>query len=365
MTDLSRNTPFGMSSQEPTTAELVGVFTSAWKSFFLLGCISAVIGYGLVLLIPPTFVAQTTIIPPQQQQSASVAAALGPLAGLVGGGALKSPSDQYVSIMTSATVSDQIINQFQLMAIYEEKIRSDARRELAKNVAISVGKKDGLLTISVEDRDPQRSADMANAYVVELRRMTNRLALSEAQQRRQFFEKKLLESKDGLAAAQLALQGSKYDSSVLRVEPRAAADAYAKLRAELTSADVKLQVMRNSLAENSPELQQQLTVVSALRKEMVRLEQSSQPAQDVDYIGRYRDFKYQETLFELYARQYELARADESREGVLIQVIDVATPPDRKSKPKKSYFVAGFFALGLLAAAARAYLRADKSHLVV
>lgn len=343
---------------ELTTAEMIVAVVKAWKNLLGLGAVLGAIGLGVALLIPPTFIAQTVIVPPQQQQSASVAAALGPLAGLMGGGAIKSPADQYVSIMTSVTVFDRIIDRFDLMKVYDERYRSDARKQLGENVAVVVGKKDGLLVISVEDRDPRRAADMANALVGELRVMTHHLALSEAQQRRQFFEKKLTEVRDGLEKSQQAVQDSRFDASVLRVDPRASADSYARLRAELTAADVRLQMLRRTLADGVPEVQQQAAVVVALRRELKQLEQSGQAARQADYVGKYRDFKYHEALFELYAKQYEMARADESREGALIQVIDPAQPPDRKSKPRKAYFLMGGFALGVLLAGLHAYVRA-------
>jgi uncharacterized protein involved in exopolysaccharide biosynthesis len=172
--------------------------------------------------------------------------------------------------------------------------------------------------------------------VDELRRLTSMLALTEAQQRRVFFEQQLGQTRDKLAAAQVALQEGGFSAGALKAEPRAAAESYAKLRAEVTAAEVRLQTIRRSLADNAPEVQQQLSLVSALRAELQKLEASSDVAREPGYVGRYREFKYQETLFDLFARQFELARLDESREGVLIQVVDVATPPERKSKPKRT-----------------------------
>lgn len=294
---------------------------------------------GISFAIPPTYTARTLLLPPQQNQSMASAAlqSLGALAGLAGGAAgLKSPADQYVTLMSSVTVQDRLIERFDLMAVYGTRLRTDARMALQANSRISVGRKDGLLTIEVDDVDPARAAAIANAYVDELRHLTSVLAITEAQQRRAFFEKQLQETRDKLAAAQRALQAAGINEGAIRAEPRAAAEAYARLRAEATAAEVRLQTMRGYLAETAPEFQQGQAQLAALRQQLARSEGANTAAASGDYIDRFREFKYQETLFELFSRQYEVARIDESREGAVIQVVDPAVPPERKSKPKKA-----------------------------
>jgi uncharacterized protein involved in exopolysaccharide biosynthesis len=300
---------------------------------------AGLIALGMTYLIRPTFTATTAFLPPQQQQSAaaSVLASLGPLAGLAGAASsLRTPADQYVALMQSVTVSDRIVEEFRLMEQYDVDYRIDARKQLIDNVRMTVGKKDGLITVEVEDTDPQRAAAMANRYVDELRRMTSTIAISEAQQRRVFFEQQLHQTKDKLTTAQLALQASGFSQGAIKAEPKAAAEGYARLRAEVTAAEVRLQTMRGNLVDETPEVRQHQATLAALRAQLARLEQSSDVNSGPDYVGKYREFKYQETLFELFARQYELARADESREGALIQVVDVASPPERKSKPRRA-----------------------------
>ncbi|MBZ8140441.1 lipopolysaccharide biosynthesis protein [Rubrivivax gelatinosus] len=308
-------------------------------------------------LIPPTFTAKTTFLPPQQQQSAASAALsqLGALAGLAGAGAIKSPADQYVALMQSETVSDRIVEKFGLMKAYKAKYRFEARKELAENVRITVGKKDGLIVLEADDHNPEQAAAMANEYVAELRRMTNELALTEAQQRRAFFEQQLKSTRDLLTQAQQQLQTSGFNPGALKAEPKAAAETYARLNAELTAAEVRLQTLRRSLADNAPEVQQQLATLAALRSQLSKVEASgrSGSADSADYIGKYRDFKYQETLFDLFSRQYEMARLDESREGALIQVVDVAQVPEWKSKPKRAQIAVAaaflaFFAMAVI-----------------
>jgi uncharacterized protein involved in exopolysaccharide biosynthesis len=313
---------------------------------------AGLIALGVTYFIAPTFTAATTFLPPQQQQSAAAAAlaSLGPLAGLAGGAAgLRTPADQYVALMQSTTVSDRLIDQFKLMQVYDQQYRVEARKTLTKNVRISVGKKDGLITVEVDDHSPDRAAEIANRYVEELRRLTGTLAITEAQQRRAFFERQLTQTRDKLVQAQQALQASGFGQGALKAEPKAAAEGYARLRAEVTAAEVRLQTMRGNLVDTTPEVQQQQAALSALRGQLSRLEQATDVTGGPDYVGKYREFKYQETLFDLFARQYELARVDESREGALIQVVDAALPPEKKSRPKRALIaVATTLAAGLV-----------------
>jgi uncharacterized protein involved in exopolysaccharide biosynthesis len=331
-------------------SELFAALAQSWKLIIGGAMLAGTIGLGVAFVLPPTYTARAVILPPQMQQSGAAAAlaSLGGLAGVAGAAAgVASPADRYVAMLQSITVSNRVIDQFNLMGVYAAKLRVDAQRALSNNVRINAGKKDGLLTIEVEDESPQRSADMANGYVDELRSLTKTLAVTEAQQRRMFFEQQLQATKERLTKAQIALQESGFNAGALNTEPKAAAESYARLKAEIMATEVKLQIMRGTLADNAPDIVQQQNTLAALRRQLSVIEVSNAPAkQGADYVGRYRDFKYQETLFDMFARQYELARVDESRDGTLIQVLDVATPPERRSKPKRLMIalVSGTFA---------------------
>jgi uncharacterized protein involved in exopolysaccharide biosynthesis len=330
-------------------SQTLSLVARRWRPMLVAVVAGGALGAAGSYLVTPQFTSITTILPPQQQQSlASMAlSSMGPLAGIVGSGASKSPADEYVTLMQSVTVSDRIIDRFKLMEVYDAKYRRDARKELASRLMFNVGKKDGLISIGVDDTDPARAAAMANRYVDELRALTSVLAVSEAQQRRVFFQKQMEEAKGHLATAQFALQDSGFSSGAIKAEPKTAADEYARLRAEMTAAEVALQTIRNSMTETSPEAQYQIAKVAALRSKLDQLEQSTAAnANGADYISKYREFKYQETLFDLMAKQYELARVDESREGALIQVVDPALPAEVKTTPRRSFISLGGAVLG-------------------
>ena len=320
--------------------DLALLLAQHWTFLVLAPLCVGLAALGGSYLVAPTFTARTSFLPPQQAQSAAAGAlaSLGALSALAGaGGGLKSQADQHVALLQSVTVQDRLIDTFGLMQAYESKFRFEARKELASNVRIALGKKDGLITIEVDDTSPQRAAEMANRHIDELRRVTSELALSEAQQRRLFFEGQLKQTRDKLGQAQLALQNSGFNQSALRAEPKAAAENYARMKAEVTAAEVRLQTLRSSLVDSAPEVQTQLVRLQALRAQLGKLEGSLGGAETGDYVSKFREFKYQETLFDLFSRQYELARVDESREGALIQVVDIATLPEHKSRPRRAF----------------------------
>jgi uncharacterized protein involved in exopolysaccharide biosynthesis len=324
-----------------------------WRWLVLVPTSAGLMAWGGSFLLPNTYLSRTVILPPQQQQSAATAALsqLGALSGLAGAtGGLKSPADQYVALMQSTTIADRIVDQFGLLNAYGVEYRVEARKELADKVRISLGRKDGLVTIEVLDHSPQRAADMANRYVEELRILTGRLALTEAQQRRALFESQLKQARDKLTEAQLALQASGFSQSALRADARASAEGYARLRAEATTAEVRLQALRRNLADGTAEVQQALSVLSTLREQLAKLEGSNELNGGPDYVSKFREFKYQETLFDLLARQYEMARLDEAREGALVQVVDEAKPAERKHRPQRSVIALGSSLLALVLA---------------
>jgi tyrosine-protein kinase Etk/Wzc len=297
---------------------------------------------GISFLIPPTYTAKTQFLPPQQQQSAaaSLLSSLGSLGGLAGAvGGIKSPSDQYLAYMKSVTLQDSLIERFKLMNRYEAKTKLDARLALTGSVK-AVSGKDGLISVEVDDKDPQFAADLANAHVEELGKLLGKLATTEAQQRRMFFEKQLTQAKEKLIQSEIELKATGVSGSVLKSNPASAVAAVAGLQAGVTAQEVKLGAMRGYLAETAPEFKQALNELANFKAQLAKQEKDTPANSNLsaqgDYVSKYREFKYHETLFELFAKQFEIAKVDESREGAVIQILDAAQAPERKSKPKKA-----------------------------
>jgi len=321
--------------QGTSLIECLNILRPRWKSLLSTLVISTSTAYGLTYLIPPTFTARTVFISPQQQSSASSAMAqLSALSGLVGAN-VKSQSDQYVALIQSTTIADKLVDRFKLREEYSVDFQADARRDLASNTRVFAGKKDSLITIEVDDRDPKRAAEMANAYITELRELSARLSITEAQQRRVFFEDQLKQARDSLTTAQQRMEASGLSASAIKAEPKAAADVYARTKAEVAGLEQRLAAIRNQYAENSSVVQQQMAALQSAQAQLRTLEKPSANSDQSSYISAYRDFKYQEALFEIFSRQFELAKLDEARDGTAFQVIDVATIPEKKSKPKR------------------------------
>lgn len=296
---------------------------------------------GVSFLFKPSYVAKTTIMPPQQQQGAAAAALaqLGALAGAAGaaGAGLKSPAELYIGLLKSRTVADRLITRFNMMNAPGVETREDARDILEKITGISVGR-DGLITIGVISRVPGLSAAVANAYVEELSSLTSRLAVTEAQQRRLFLEKEVTKVKENLVRAETALGGVGVGEDVLKFNPAAMGEGLATLKAQVMAKEVQLSSMRGYFTENSPNFRQSQRELAALRAQLDKYEKnaSSPSSANAEYISRYRDYRYNEVLFEQLSKQYELAKVDESRDGGVIQVVDVAIPPERNSNMSKA-----------------------------
>jgi tyrosine-protein kinase Etk/Wzc len=309
---------------------------------------------GISFLIPPTYTAKTQFLPPQQQQSAaaSMLASLGSLGGLAGAvGGIKNPADQFLAYMKSVTVQDALIERFNLLERFEAKTKTEARFALTGSVRAYSGK-DGLISVEVDNKDPKFAAELANAHVEELGKLLGKLAITEAQQRRLFFEKQLTIAKEKLVQSEIELKSTGVSGSVLKSNPVSAVAAVASLQAGVTAQEVKLGAMRGYLAETAPDFKQALNELTNLRAQLAKQEihtpANNNLAAQGDYVSKYREFKYNETLFELFSKQFEIAKIDESREGGVIQVLDAAQSPEHKSKPKKSLiailatFAAGF-----------------------
>ena len=327
-----------MHDEEISLLDILQVIVDNLRLLVLGPLVCGLAALGISFAVVPTFTAKTQFLPPQQQQSsaASMLASLGALGGLAGAATgLKSPADQYIAFMKSVTVQDALVERFKLIEKYETKLKTDARMALTGSVRIASGK-DGLISVEVDDKDPKFAADLANAHVEELRNLLDRLAVTEAQQRRMFFEKQLQITKENFTKADLALKSSGVNSSVLKSSPASVVESVARLKAGISVQEVKLGTMRNYLTESSPDFKQALNELASLKSQLTKAEKEEPAVQGAsDYVARYREFKYQETMFELFAKQFELAKVDESREGAVIQVLDIAEPPERKAKPKK------------------------------
>jgi uncharacterized protein involved in exopolysaccharide biosynthesis len=277
---------------------------------------------------------------------------LGGMAALAGGSlGLKNPNDMYVAMFKSRTVEDAMVQHFGLMQEYRAKYPSDARKAFENYAVVDGSAKDGMIHISVQDHDPRRAADLANGFVDQFRLQSQHLAITEASQRRLFFEQQLEQAKDNLANAEEAMKETEQQTGVIQLDSQARAliESAESLRAQVAAKEVQLQGMRTyATGENSQVVQAQQELDS-MRAQLAKLGGSEDsasggiivpkgqvPEAGLEYVRKLRDVKYNETIFDILARQFEVAKLDEAKQGALIQVVDPAVPPDRRSFPKRT-----------------------------
>jgi tyrosine-protein kinase Etk/Wzc len=306
----------------------------------------------VALLLPSKYTGTALIMPPQQSSSmaTAMAGALSPLASLAGRDLMmRTQADLYMGILRSRTIADALIAEFDLRTLYRAKTLTAARKALGNKTSLHSGK-DNLIEIAVEDREPKRAADIANAYVDELCTQNSRLAVTAAAQRRLFFEGQVAKEKEALSRAEAALKESQTRTGILAATGQvdAVIGAITQLRAEIAVREVSLQRLQLGATPENPEIVRQTAEIAALRAQLEKLQSgsaqragdpviptSSVPEASLDYLRALRDLKYHEALFELLSQQYEAARIDEAKEGSIIQVVDRAVPPDKASWPPR------------------------------
>ena len=352
-------------NDEISLLELAIALGEEKKTLFLVPAFTTAVAIVVSLLMTPVFTAKTLMMPPQQQQSsaASALASLGALAGIAGGAVgVKSPDEMYIAFMESESFQNSIIKKLDLQTRYEAKTLIDTRTALKGAVKITSDKKSGLLSIEATDKDPKFAAQMANLYVDELHNFLGRLAVTEAQQRRVFYEDQMKKTQSDFANAEARFRAAndKSGMQMTSILAETGLRANAEIRGQIAAKEVQLQAMSRFQTAQNPDVQRLSSEISALRQHLTKLENGTgnnipaiTPIQQ-EAVRAYRDIKVQEAMLEVLIKQYELARVDEAKEGPLLQQVDPATPPERRSKPKRSLIVlvsalGGLF-LGVLAA---------------
>ncbi len=372
----SRATQPGVRSTEESShvleVSLIDVLTQlAYRKWLIAKTTGAAIFTGLILglLLPVRYTASTKLMPPQQTQSSTsmlmnqlASGGAGSLAAIAGGGlGLKNPNDIYLGLLNSRPIADAIIHRFSLARVYHSRDMTAARKKLATRTAITSDKA-GFISVSVTDKDKQRAAQMANAYTDELRTLTKTLAVTEASQRRRFYEEQLRQAKEALVSAELGFQQVQQTKGLVQLDAQAKAmiEGAAALRAQVAAKQVEVQALRSYSTENNPDLQLAEGQLSTLRAEAANLGQSNHglgfsdmgladvPGAGLEYVRADHELRYRQALMDMLMKQYDAARLDESKDAAIIQVVEPAIEPDRRSSPKRAPVLVVFTVLGLL-----------------
>jgi tyrosine-protein kinase Etk/Wzc len=365
------STPSSVGDQEVSLLDIMIILSERKWTIAAITAVFAIVAFVISLLLPARYTAFVTLLPPQQNSSlggalASQVGAMGGLAALAGAGgglSLKNPNEMFVAMLRSRTVEDAMVQHFGLMQEYHTRYLSDARYVFEKWAAVDGNGKDGLIHISVVDKSPQRAAELANGYVDQFRRLSEHLAITEASQRRLFFEQQLEQAKDKLADAEEAMAQTQQKTGMIQLDSQARAliESAASIRAQVAAKEVQIQSLRTFATDENAQLVQAQQELDALRAQLSKLgssESGGEPslipgrtqvsAAGLEYVRKLRDVKYNETIFDILARQFEIAKLDEAKQGAVIQVVDKAVPPERRSSPKRGLIVGLSTALGLL-----------------
>ena len=330
-------------------------------AFAAAGCIVS-------FILPQKYKATVLILPPQQQSSSLSSVlgqmgSLGSLADLAGGSlGIKNIADLYVAMLRSESVEDEVIQKYGLLQQYNKKFYYDARKKLEWHTTIDGSKKDGLIRLTFEDRNPARAAEIANGYVEILRSLSQHLAISEAAQRRVIFEQQLEKANNDLASSEEALKQTQLSTGFVQIDSQARAliESAAAVRAQIVAKEVQVQVMQTYAGEGNPDLQEQEEELAGLRRQFSRmvgangsspndlfLSKGNVPQAALEYANKLRDVKYNQAIFQVVARQLEVAKIDEAREGGFLQIVNPALTPERRSFPQRKWIIIGAAAFGL------------------
>ena len=301
------------------------------------------------ILLPNLYTATVAIMPPQGGSSSAAMLAqlgnLGALASMGGGGiGVKNPNDMQVALLKSRTTEYAMVERFQLQAEYHKRYVSSARARWEKMTSIDSGLKDGLIRLSVTDRDPRRAAELANGWVEEYQHVTAKLALTEAAQRRMFFEREVNGERDELERAEDNLKDTEDRTGVLELDgqSRALIASAALLRAQVAAKQVEIRAMREFATSENPDMARAEQELSGMEGQLAAMDVDSDHSTGdliapkgkvtqtgLEFARALREEKFHEAMYELLTRQYEVARVDEARQGSIVQVVDPAIPPDR------------------------------------
>jgi len=360
--------------------DLLDLFLSLLRSKWRIAAgtgLFLVLGLGISLMLKPIFTATAVILPPQQEQSSASALVgqLGSLGGLGGGAAaslgLKNPADLYVGILRSRMIADSLIDQFHLQQAYQQKLRMGARSVLRANSEFEAAS-DGLIYIRVKDHDPKMAAALANAYVDALHNLNTRLAIGQAAQRRLFYDQQVAAEAKDLNAAEEDLKNTQERTGLIQLSGQAEMTIrnIADTRAQIASREVQLGAARAYETDQNPDVIRLQAEVASLKSHLAQLEDTQQrmtpgdtqiPGAQVaeaglEYTRKLREVKYHEAFFELLAKQREAAGIDEAKSAPIIQVVDPAEVPERKSGPSRALITIGLGLLGFVLSSAWAVL---------
>jgi tyrosine-protein kinase Etk/Wzc len=334
----------------PFIVSVCAWFAQGWR-VLVLPCAALAAAAAVLFVTPPSYTAKTSFFPPAQAPSltSGLFSQLNALGGLSGNGTgvAKTQAEQYVAMLKSRSVADAQAMRFDLARVYGLKLPEDVRRKLARQTNVYLSSRSDLIEVSVDDRDPQRAAQMAGYYVESLTNLLGRVAVTDARQRRIFLEKQVDGTRVELDKAEKLLRGVGVSVSAAQLDPGAAVGMVAQMNANIIAQDIKLTTLRTVAGEANPSTLAAKSELAALRQRLDEMQAGAKNTGEDAYTGLYRDYKYNSALLELLVKQLASARFDEARDSSSLQIVDFPVVPQKKSQPGAWLFLGAGLAFGI------------------
>jgi len=345
---LSTNAALPDQEGEINLMELLLVLAKHNRFIIKMTLLAAVLSFIYVLLASKEYTAKTVILPPQQESSGAGALLSSVAGGLLAGAApMAVNANLMLGMLASRTMADAVIQRFNLQSYYNEESISLTRSSLWRATSIKIDKA-GFITLQFSDQNPRLAAAIANAYIEELGKLNQTVALTNASRRRLFFENQVKLARENLANAEVGMKQTQEKTGMLALPQQSslAIQGVANLRAEIASKEADLSAMRTFATEKNPSYQQLQELIKALRIQLSKLELNNNavkgdvmvptgklPEKGLQFSRAMREINEQAAKFEFLSKQLEMARIDEAKEAVLVQVVDKAVVPEYPSKP--------------------------------
>ncbi|MFQ5498836.1 MAG: GumC family protein [Candidatus Zixiibacteriota bacterium] len=314
---------------------------------------------------PKSYQASALLLPPKNVAlPVGGIAKLGEVVSVVEGLELPvmvTPSDVYARMLRSRTIARTITARFNLADIYRIENGYELYEELMDRSEFRVTD-EGLLRISVIDRNPERAADIANAFVEELDMINREIALERAQRNRMFIQGRLSQVSIDLDSARSAFQTFQMKNKAVNFDEqtRLAIEQAGELKTLLAGLDIEISMARRNLGQGNTTLKELELRRETIQRQLDRLETvnadssffslpiAAIPALRGEYQILYSRVRVAQTLHGILLEQYEQAKIQESEDMPTLSVLDRATPPEIRYSPKRTLIVGGTFGISLL-----------------
>jgi uncharacterized protein involved in exopolysaccharide biosynthesis len=343
-------------SEEPGLFAWIDLLRRRFRFLAVTGVLAGVLTLGLALLLPKWYTGRARILPPREAPApffspAALEAAVR-MDNLLPFSAGVTLSDVYLGILESDTVARTLIERFDLQEVYGQGTVVKTEKALRAATRITAAPT-GIIVVQVEDKDPRRAADLANAYVDELNRVYRNTRSTAGERQRAFLEVRLAQSGAALDSIEAVLTARQQDvgMAALNRDLSEAAGAAGGLIGRSLALKVERQLLDRMGIGDSPVRREVEAELLAVERQVALL-----PELGLDMARLLRDLRIQEVLHESLATQLEAARIEEVRDTPVVEVLDRAVPPDRHTRPRKGLVtVAGALLGSALAFAWSAY----------